>query len=75
VAASKLFVHVKNNGNQIFYKGDNLEDSSYDNDVTIVKVTRNENLIAVIYLEPGESVGEYFDATEMKEKSKDVRST
>ena len=59
----KLFVHVRKDGNQIFYKGDSL---SVDVDERVVKIEKGDDaeIVAVVFLAESESVGEYFKVEE-----------
>lgn len=62
MAGKKLYVHVKNNGNQVFYKGDSVENDGSN----LISITHEGDTVAVICLADGESVGEWFDTTKHK---------
>ena len=77
--ASKLrkFVHVRADGNQVFYRGHKLtvSETSEADKGFIVEITRYDETdceditMAVVRLAPSESVGEYFaPESELKEK-------
>lgn len=55
-AKRKVFVHVRKDGNQVFFKGEAVE--SHDNIVRILD--GDGEIVAIVFLAEGEGVGEYF---------------
>ena len=71
MAAKKRFVHVRKDGNQVFFKGDTLELS--DENPNVVKIQVHDadydaETVGVVFLAESESVGEWFAPVEKETK-------
>lgn len=69
--ATRTFVYIRSDGNQIFFRGNNLILKSPDTSNNQVIEVENEDSESVgfLVLRPGESIGLYFNDRE-KEKDK-----